>query len=187
MADTTEYTLLELTLDQQRLHTFIDIFFQYGAFADQKTVAFSIFEIDGERIIALLTKSGRGKHAEVRMITVAKKALEYKNIQGKHLTMIIMLSKSPCFNCREELEVFLEKMKNKGAFVTVILRIANLYYGDGGGEKQIIDQLAGWRNYLINERIIHLFILEPISVTRELTWYSKEDVKPSDWEKVVDS
>ena len=176
----SKYSIRSITRDKYK-----DIFFQHGAYADQSTVAYSILELDGRELNSFHTMSGDGKHAEVALIEEAEGELRYKNMQSKRLSVIIMLSKSPCFDCREKLEVFLERMKKGGALVTVTLRIANLYHGDGGSKGQIIQRLARWKNYLTNQRIIQAFILEPISVTHELSGYTKRYVSSSDWGKTV--
>ena len=90
-----------------------DIFFQHGSFSDQKTVAYSLLEIDEEEVNSFQTMSGDGEHAEGAFIKEANEELKHQNIEDKNLHVIIMLSKSPCFNCREELEVFFEKIKKE--------------------------------------------------------------------------
>ena len=67
--------------------------------------------------------------------------------------------------------------------MTVTLRIANLYCGERRSKGLITQQLARWKKYLTEKKIIQRFNLEPISVTCELHGYRKRMVKSSEWEE----
>ena len=84
--------------------------------------------------------------------------------------------------CREDLEDFLESLTKKGPTVSFTLRIANLYFGDGGGRKQTIDDLAFWLFHL-NENIVHTRI-QPISVVTEIPNYRLRGASDDEWGKI---
>lgn len=160
-----------------------NIFFQSRTHLDKTTVALCV--IPGIRDGSTFY-SKEGTHAEVDFIEAVqseiKKAVqsEIKAVQsetkavqskvndwsGRDVEIVMMLSKSPCFNCREELEVFFESLSGR---ITFVLRIANLYHGKQQTPSDIvIRDLMAWLHYLREENIIENFELEPISVTNEL-------------------
>ncbi len=157
----------DLALLQERFHK---IFCGGMLFSDSKTVAFSVVVIDGDRTLAIPTVS-EGIHAEILFIKKAKAIPRMRQIllQGVNIEITINLSKSPCFTCREDLEDFLESLTRRGATVTFILRIANLYFGDGGGEDENIEDLAFWLCHL-NRGYLRCF-LQPILVVTEICNY----------------
>ena len=163
----------DLALLQER---FQKIFCGGMLFSDSKTVTFSVVVIDGDRTLAIPTVS-EGIHAEILFIKKAKAIPRMRQIllQGVNIEITINLSKSPCFTCREDLEDFLESLTRRGATVTFILRIANLYFGDGGGEDENIEDLAFWLCHL-NLRCF----LQPILVVTEICNYMCNDVRRYD-------
>ena len=166
------------------------VFFGYGPFIDQYTVALSMIRSDG--IISgvlpynCATISGKGKHAEIAFIEQADRELKQiiKSRSYCNITIVMMLSKSPCFNCREELEVFFEKWTRNGVQIRYILRIGNLYHGNDQKEDVIISKLASWLRYLTGNNIVCEVLIEPISVTIELSTYTPRKIiePPDSWE-----
>ncbi|XP_064402768.1 uncharacterized protein LOC135348476 [Halichondria panicea] len=153
------------------------------SYHDLSTIAFSVVVINGVMTHANPTVSdGRGTHAETLFIREANVLLMGQIQQGDNIAITINLSKSPCFMCREDLEDFLESLIKKGATVSFTLRIANLYFGDGGGRKQNIDDLVFWLFHL-NENIVHTLI-QPIKVVTEIPHYRPQGVSDDEWEKI---
>ncbi len=155
------------------------IFYQKDSFSDLSTVAFSIVVINRDREEIETISSSKG-HAEIAFIEKAKnlKALE-RLIQGATIEITINLSKSPCFRCREELEYFFESLIKKKAKVSFTLRIANLYFGDGGVESDIIKDLEFWYIDLRHKEVV--CSIKPISVTQELKDYKDQTFTDQDW------
>ena len=159
-------------------------FFQYGLFSDQSTVALSLIQTP-QRPFDYNRKSGEKIHAEEYFINDANKDLEEIDWSSseKDVTVVMMISKSPCFNCREELEVFFHKWSTNGLQISYVLRIANLYYGDDRRIKDvIINDLATWRMYLKVKNFVQQVSIDPISVTEELNTYSPRIRDEKKWE-----
>ena len=177
----TNYTIAD-TIDQYK-----PIYFQYGLFSDQSTVALS-FISSVLCILPFNTKSGN-KHAEEYFIDGANQELEKMSrflLDHKEITIVMMISKSPCFNCREELEVFFHWWSRRGLQISYVLRIANLYYGDGSRiTNVIINNLATWLRHLKVNNIVHQVSIQPISVTEELNTYSPRIRDEKKWEETI--
>ena len=154
------------------------------SYHDLSTIAFSVVVINGVMTPITTVSDGRGTHAETLFIRKANVLLmgQIQLQQGDNIAITINLSKSPCFMCREDLEDFLESLIKKGATVSFTLRIVNLYFGDGGGRKQNIDDLAFWLFHL-NENIVHTLI-QPIKVVTEIPPYRPQGVSDDEWEKI---
>ncbi len=162
------------------------IFYQIDSFSDLKTVAFSIVIINGFVLRTFDTISSRKGHAEIAFIRDATKVLEGQEIRGVTIEIIIMLSKSPCFRCREDLETFFKYLRvtREAGSISFTLRIANLYFGDGGGRNENIHDLALWNYDLYRKNIILLNNVKPILVTNELQYYEDRNVSEEDWRRI---
>ncbi len=152
------------------------IFYQKDSFSDSSTVAFSIVTIDEDRNEFPTISSSKG-HAEIAFIRDVKEMIKTRkmNLRGVDIKITIMLSKSPCFRCRADLETFFEYLRvSTETRITFTLRIANLYCGDidGGVKNNIMDDLALWFHQMRKEKIVDYFYIQPISVTQELKDYT---------------
>ena len=159
------------------------IFYQKDGFSDLNTVAFSIVVINGDSYRAeFQTKNSKKGHAEIAFIENVTKVL---GGQGANIEITINLSKSPCFTCREDLENFFDYLRvNRGARVIFTLRIANLYFGDGGGKDEIIEDLVSWLCHLNRENIVHTLVIQPILVVTEIRHYRPRGVSDDEWEQI---
>lgn len=153
---------------------------------DYKTVAYSVVRIKRCRF-KFETISGK-KHAEEHFIEEFNEYIRYDFQRTPCIQITIMLSKSPCWSCRENLEAFFEDLTKKGAKILFILRIANLYHGDhDGGEIFIIENLAQWICHLRRENIVNNLDIQPISVSNELPNYTPQDlVDKNGWCEIVE-
>ncbi len=159
---------------------------------DQETVAYSIVVVNEHRDdeyreeFKTISSSGHG-HAEDSFLTKVQLRLIQQFQQGeiKDIKITSMLSKSPCWKCRENLEAYFESL---GVRVKFILRIANLYHGDyDGGKEAITDNLAFWFHHLLTNGIVSACSdIQPISVTTELHDYSPRRTRINiDWNDTV--
>ena len=156
------------------------IFFQDGSFTDQDTVALSLIQIPLWRPLWFNTISGKNKHAEEHFIDHANKELKKMSrflLDHKEITIVMMISKSPCFKCRRQLEDFFEKLTVlRKVGINFLLRIANLYHGDDGRKEIIIYELTRWLQYIKNEGLVCSVAIEPIIVTEELSNYTPRGI-----------
>ena len=133
--------------------------------------------------------SSKGTHAEFNFIKEFKTKCRFKPwIQKGNVDIIINLSKSPCFQCKEDLEEFFEFLKNKlGVRVTFKLRIANLYHeGKWGSDAEICLDLALWLYHLNRNGIVDFFDVQPILVVKEICSPSREgSVNPEEWKMLL--
>ena len=157
-----------------------DTFFQINSFIDSTTVALCVIPgIKKERIFC----SKGGKHAEVAFIEDVE--LEKIHRSDGEVEIVMMISKSPCFNCREALEVFFEIFPCP---INFVLRIANLYQGKYNTPLDVvISDLMTWLDYLRKQKIVENVQLEPISVTEELKDYKTSGFDVDKWSPVLDA
>ncbi len=150
---------------------------------DQETVAYSIVVVNGEnKEFKTISSSGDG-HAEDSFLKQVQKQFLSEEIQNINIT--IMLSKSPCWKCRENLEAYFESVTKKGATVIFVLRIADLYHGKDRCEEPVVENLALWFRHL--RTIVSEYEIQPISVVTELHDYTPRENTPaaSGWHDTV--
>ena len=127
-----------------------------------------------------ITRSDKNGHAEKSLVEETKKKIA--DFEKKHKTklqsiqLVVMITYSPCKECRPLLRDFLEKLNGQIEFV---LRFAYLYKDGVKGNEIPINNLANW---LIELDGLHDggkakkdVRLEAISVTNELSDYSHRD------------
>ena len=133
------------------------------------TVALGVVTIDGNTE-EFYTRSGNGYHAERIFIYELKyyiKSLNLTQDQFK-VTINLLISRSPCFVCREILEDCFQLLTYAGANISFTLRIADLYSREEGGKDNTVEELASWLSLLKGEDIVETCDLEPILATNEV-------------------
>ena len=97
----------------------------------------------------LIITSGRRRHAEEAFIEEAKKVLtNIKRYNIEELEIDMLVSYSPCFKCRQELEHFLTNLVlRQNLKVHLTLKIGSLYK-DGFKKEEAEKKLAFWINDL---------------------------------------
>lgn len=125
-------------------------------------------------------------HAEDCFITNAREILEKKwkgdgNMRKQMVTMVMMITKTPCENCQTALKDFLdETQKGKAGDVQLggtvrvnfVLRVSNPYLGGRGESKkapEVIWELLEWKSSF---KFVNITI-EPMLITEELTRYDE--------------
>ncbi len=174
-----------MTLETLRSSKYKNIFYGKGKENfDQETVAYSIVVVnDGHREEFLTTSSSGDGHAEDSFLTQVQTLL--RKFQIKKIEITIMLSKSPCWKCRENLEACFESLTKKGVTVIFVLRIADLYYGKDRCEEPVVENLALWFRHIITNNIVSEYDIQPISVTTELHEYSPRLIDIAEWNATV--
>ena len=140
----------------------------------------TVYNKNAERMLKhkrIRISAGRKVHAEMLFLQDIKKELTKLRKGGwsvEQLSVTMLISNSPCFKCRRELEHHFMALKKKTR-LSLTLRIANLYK-KGYNKSEAEDMLALWKFKLELSGV--RVELEAINVLRELTVESvSEDQK----------
>ncbi len=151
-----------------------DIF--YGLTRDS-TAAYSIVVVNDEQEITINATNGNGMHAEINLLHLFPTKIKLQDLKDKEVRITIMLSRSPCWKCREDLESYFELLKKNRTRVIFTLRIASIYHGDHEGGKEIDNLLlAKWFFQLYIDETVAEQIIEPINVTTEIHMDTEQSI-----------